>query len=42
MPQSIAFEEQLTIARLGCMRVWNLKQKLVDVLCEKEYNNNRL
>ena len=21
-------EEQLTIARLGCMRIWNLKEKL--------------
>lgn len=40
--RKLFLEEQLTIARLGCMRVWNLKQKLVDVLCEKEYNNNRL
>ncbi len=28
--RKLFLEEQLTIARLGCMRIWNLKQKLVD------------
>lgn len=30
--RKLFLEEQLTIARLGCMRVWNLKQKLVDIM----------
>lgn len=28
--RKLFLEEQLTIARLGCMRIWNLKQKLVN------------
>lgn len=28
--RKLFLEEQLIIARLGCMRIWNLKQKLVD------------
>ena len=28
--RKLFIEEQLTIARLGCMRIWNLKQKLID------------
>ena len=28
--RKLFIEEQLTIARLGCMRVWNLKQKLIN------------
>lgn len=34
--RKLFLEEQLTIARLGCMRVWNLKKKLVDVYHENE------
>lgn len=36
-----ALEEQLTIARLGCMRVWNLKQKLVDIMHDNESHKSR-
>lgn len=32
--RKLFIEEQLTISRLGCMRVWNLKQKLVDIMHE--------
>ena len=28
--RKLFLEEQLTIARLGCLRIWNLKQKLID------------
>lgn len=28
--RKLFLEEQLIIARLGCMRIWNLKQKLID------------
>ncbi len=28
--RKLFMEEQLTIARLGCMRIWNLKQKIVE------------
>lgn len=34
--RKLFLEEQLTIARLGCMRVWNLKQKLVDIMHNNE------
>lgn len=34
--RKLFLEEQLTIARLGCMRVWNLKQKLVDIMHDNE------
>ena len=34
--RKLFLEEQLTIARLGCMRVWNLKQKLVDIMYDDE------
>lgn len=34
--RKLFLEEQLTIARLGCMRVWNLKKKLVDVYHENK------
>lgn len=34
--RKLFIEEQLTIARLGCMRVWNLKQKLVDIMHDNE------
>ena len=27
--RKLFLEEQLTVARLGCMRVWNLKEKLI-------------
>ena len=36
LPWYLTYEEQLTIARLGCMRVWNLKQKLVDIMHDNE------
>lgn len=29
--RKLFLEEQLTIARLGCMRVWNLKDKLIKI-----------
>lgn len=34
--RKLFLEEQLTIARLGCMRTWNLKQKLVDIMHDNE------
>ena len=39
--RKLFIEEQLTIARLGCMRVWNLKQKLVDIMHDNESHKSR-
>lgn len=39
--RKLFLEEQLTIARLGCMRVWNLKQKLVDIMHNNESHKSR-